>query len=185
VHDKGGRPFSGQPQWRVETLEQSRNEQERREWPPPWKWQAHVPHSRPADRGRKCDESELDGPCKKENREPRSTESYDQVEPSPPIKRAKKAATELNKPPFNIERYLPWDETTKMGRASLAMAYLTLRSTVVRLSPLLCYEDRDPLFLVSFLCRTPTYSILTCSSIRSAHAETPPVRGARTLLFVL
>jgi hypothetical protein len=37
--------------------------------------------------------------------------------------------------------------------ASLAMAYQTLRSTVVRSSPLVYrhHEDRDPLFLVSFL----------------------------------
>jgi hypothetical protein len=83
---------------------------------------------------------------------------------------------EWNKLPFNIERYLPWDETQKMGRASLAMAYLTLRSTVVRLSPLLCpcaakTGIPNPCVLS---CRTPTYSILSFSSIRYAHAETPP-----------
>jgi hypothetical protein len=38
----------------------------------------------------------------------------------------------------------------KDGKGKPRYGLPTLRSTVVRLSPLLCYEDRDPLFLVSF-----------------------------------
>jgi hypothetical protein len=52
------------------------------------------------------------------------------------------------------------------------MANQTLRSTVVRLSPLLCHEDRDPLTLFFLSRKTPTYSILT-SSRYAAHAATP------------
>jgi hypothetical protein len=87
-------------------------------------------------------------------------------------------ATELNNVPFNIERYPPLRENRYREVASLAMAHQTLRSTVVRLSPLLCYRTGipDPCVLSG---RTPVYSILTFSFIHSAR------RGSRSATVLM
>ena len=72
---------------------------------------------------------------------------YAQVVPSaPPSKRAKNLATFVSKLTLNMSVTSP-EKKPQMGRASLAMAHQTLRSTFFLSSPLLCYEDRDPLFL--------------------------------------
>jgi hypothetical protein len=71
-----------------------------------------------------------------------------------------------------------------MGRASLAMAHQTLRSTFVLSSPLLCYEDRDPLsfFILSWL----SHYLLGSPSIPKTLTGTPrPPGGAGDMRLVV
>jgi hypothetical protein len=95
--------------------------------------------------------------------------------PCPPFAPTKQRSEEeghgSNYTAFQHERHPPLISQERWEVVSFAIAHQTLRSTVVRLSPLLCRKDRDPLTL--FLS-VDGYSIGR-SPQDSAHAATPAV----------
>ena len=102
---------------------------------------------------------------------------YAQVVPStPPIKRAKKAPTAANKLTLNMSVTSP-EKKPQIGKGKPRYGPPTLRSTFVLSSPLLCYENRDPLFLFHPFLAVPLLTRTTVNFKRPLTGTPRPPGG--------